>query len=75
MTKKMAAQPGDHPDEGSFTLLSHVEENLTAEESIEKIAQHFASISQEFPPLDYNLLPAEVQAKLDQPAGVCTRYT
>ena len=68
--KKMAAQPGDHPDEGSFTLLSHVEENLTAEESIEKIAQHFANISQEFPPLDYNLLPAEVQAKLDKPAGV-----
>ena len=59
----MAAQPGDNQDEGSFTLLSHLEDNLTPEESI---AQHFASISQEFLPLDYNLLPADVQVKLDQ---------
>jgi hypothetical protein len=62
----MAAQPGDNQDEGSFTLLSHLEDNLTPEESIEKIAQHFASISQEFLPLNYNLLPPDVQIKLDQ---------
>ena len=62
----MAAQPGDNQDEGSFTLLSHLEDNLTSEESIEKIAQHFASISQEFLPLNYNLLPPDVQIKLDQ---------
>ena len=59
----MAAQPGDNQDEGSFTLLSHLEDNLTPEESI---AQHFASISQEFLPLNYNLLPPDVQIKLDQ---------
>ena len=64
--KRMAAQPGDNQDEGAFTLLSHLEDNLTAEASIEKIAQHFASISQEFMPLDYNLLPADVQSKLNQ---------
>jgi hypothetical protein len=64
--KKMAAQPGDNQDEGSFTLLSHLEDNLTPEQSIEKIAQHFAAISQEFLPLDYNLLPVDVQAKLNQ---------
>ena len=64
--KKMAAQPGDNQDEGSFTLTSHLDDNLTPEESIEKIAQHFASISQEFLPLNYNLLPPDVQIKLDQ---------
>ena len=65
--KKMAAQPGDYLDEGSFTLLSHSEDNLSPEQSIEKIAQHFAKISQEFQPLNYDLLPKDVQTKLDQP--------
>ena len=62
----MAAQPGDNMDEGSFTLISHLEDNLKPEESIEKIAQHFANISQEFLPLDFELLPADVQTKLSQ---------
>ena len=53
--KKMAAQPGDYLDEGSFTLLSHSEDNLSPEQSIEKIAQHFSKISQEFQPLNYDL--------------------
>ena len=39
---------------------------MTAEASIERIAQHFASISQEFMALDYKLLPADVQSKLDK---------
>ena len=65
--KKMAAQPGDHTDEGSFTLSSHLEDNLTPSQSIEKIAQHFANISQEFLPLNYSLLPTDVQAKVDLP--------
>ena len=67
--KRLAAQPGDHPDEGSFTLLSHQEDNLTPEQSIERIAQHFANISQEFLPLNFNLLPADVKAKLNKPAS------
>ena len=54
--KKLGAQPGDcSSEEGSFTLLSHLQENLSTEESIEKIAQHFAQISQEFPPLNYEI--------------------
>ena len=65
--KKMAAQPGDCSDEGSFTLISHLEDNLTNEQSIERIAQHFAQISQEFPPINYNLLPDNVKSKLDRP--------
>ena len=59
--KKMAARPGDCSDEGSFTLQSHLEDNLTDEESMEQIANHFSQISQEFPPLDYNLLPDQVK--------------
>ena len=66
--KKLGAQPGDcSTEEGSFTLLFHLEENLSREESIERIAQHFAQISQEFPPLDYNLLSESVKVKLDKP--------
>ena len=37
--KKMAAQPGDCSRESSFDLLSHLEENLTSQESVERIAQ------------------------------------
>ena len=65
--KKLGAQPGDCADEGSFTLLSHLEQGLSDEESIERIAEHFAHISQEFPPFNYNLLPESVKVKLDSP--------
>jgi hypothetical protein len=49
--KRMGAPPGESNDEGSFTLLNHRELNLSTEESIEHIAQYFAQISQEYPPL------------------------
>ena len=63
--KKLGAQPGDCSSvEGSFTLISHLEENLSTEESTERIAQHFAKISQEFPPLQTTLLPDEVKVKV-----------
>ena len=64
--KRLAAQPGDHPDEGSFTLTSHLDANLTPEQTLERIAQHFSHISQEYSPLDYNLLPPDVQDKVNQ---------
>ena len=64
--KMMGAQPGDYLDEGTFTLSSHSDNNLSAEESIERIAQHFAKISQEFEPLHYDLLPA-VKSESDLP--------
>ena len=64
--KRLSAQPGDHQDDGVFTLASHQEAQLTPEQSLECIAQHFASISQEFDPLDYNLLPPDVQTSVDQ---------
>ena len=65
--KKLGSQPGDCSDEGAFTLISHLEENLSTEESIERIAEHFAKISQEFPPLRITLLPDKVKEKVTAP--------
>ena len=62
--KKMGAQPGDCLEDNSFTLLNHLEADLSQEHSIEKIAQHFASISQEYPPLNPTTLPEEVKESL-----------
>ena len=62
--KKMGAQPGDCVDGNTFTLPSHENENLSDEEAAEKIADHFATISQEYPPLAINKLPGRVQTKL-----------
>ena len=63
--KKMGAKPGECIDSNTFTLPTHESENLSAAQSAERIADYFAQISQEFPPLDYNLLPPRVQSKLD----------
>ena len=62
--KKMGAQPGDMLEEGSFTLLNHLEDNLTNKESVERIADHFARISQEYPSISPDNLPRDVQLKL-----------
>lgn len=56
----MGAQPGDDLDDGSFSLLEHLEANLTNKQSVDKIAQHFASISQEYPALDVGKLSENV---------------
>ena len=37
---------------------------MSAEQSAERIAQHFGEISQQFPPLNVNLLPGRVVTKL-----------
>ena len=62
--KKMGAQPGDCIDSNTFTLPNHESESLTVLQSCERIAQHFATISQEYPALDINLLPERVKIKL-----------
>ena len=66
MLKKLGAQPGECVD-SVFTLPAHEEKKLTSEQSAEKIAEHFASISNEFPPLSENLLPPRVKSKLELP--------
>ena len=58
--KRMGAPPGSCNEEGTFTLQNHLEQNLSTEESIEQIAQYFAQISQEYPPLDRESLPQRV---------------
>ena len=63
--KRLAAQPGENESEGDFTLKSHQDANLTGEESLERIAQHFANISQEFTPLDNRSLPPDVQINIE----------
>ena len=65
--KKLAARPGDCTDEGSFTLSSHVDENLPSVESTERMAEHFVKISQEYPPLNPELLSPHVKMKIDNP--------
>ena len=60
--KKLGAQPGDCTDGNDFLLEGH--ETLSAKESSEKIANYFSKISEEYPPLDFDLLPPRVQNKL-----------
>ena len=62
--KRMGAQPGDELDDGNFSLIEHLEANLTSKESVEKIAEHFSCISQEYPPLNVENLSIKVQDKL-----------
>ena len=62
--KNMGAQPGDCTDSQTFTLPGHEDNKLTNEESAEQICNHFAEVSQEFPPLDAKSLPHRVQVKL-----------
>jgi hypothetical protein len=48
--KKISARPGDDTSD-SFVLPSHIDSNLTAEQSAEEICSFFSSISQEYIPL------------------------
>ena len=67
--KRLGAKPGDTDNDNHFSLPSHVEKQLSNQESAEHIAEHFAAISQEFPPLSISDLPTRVQTKL-QSAGI-----
>ena len=63
----MGAQPGGSVDSCAFVLPKHIEENLTAQQSAERIAAHFSAISQEYSPLDIQTLPDRVKDKLKCP--------
>ena len=64
--KRMGARPGDCENQGVFNVISHQSENLTLEQSTERILQYFASISQEYQPLELGRLTQTVQNKLTQ---------
>ena len=72
--KRMGAQPGDDLDDGSFSLLEHLEDRLTAKQSVDKIAEHFSRISQEYPALDRLKLSETVQNKLKHSDKAKTPY-
>ena len=54
-------------DKSSFTLSSHVEDQLSPEAAAERIAHHFSSISQDYEALDTNSLPERVKSKIFHP--------
>ena len=60
----MGAQPGDCTDSQTFSLPNHLAENLTDQQAAERIAEHFASISSEYKPLDLDSLPDRVKRNL-----------
>ena len=54
--KTLTACPGEAVS-FTFSLPNHVEENLTAFESSDRICEFFSTISQEYTPLNVDLLP------------------
>ena len=67
--KRMGAQPGDCGGEEAFTLTEHLEQNLTLEQSLEKIVKYFSELSCQHPPLNVELLPERVKMKLNSQAN------
>ena len=61
--KRMSGKPGDTSQTG-FQLPSHVALNLSSAQSAEVIADHFSSISQEYPRLETQNLPPNVRTFL-----------
>ena len=47
--KRLGAVPGDCSDSNTFSLPAHERENMSPEQSAERIAEHFAAISRDFP--------------------------
>ena len=60
----MGAMPGDCIDSTTFSLPIHECDDLSDEQCAECIAEHFALISSEFPPLDVTSLPTRVKTRL-----------
>ena len=64
--KKLGARLGECTN-SLFSLPTHIEEDLSPIEAAERIASHFSSISQEYPPLDIGSLPDRVRNKITEP--------
>ena len=60
----MGAQPGECGGQGAFSLTEHLEQNLSEEESLERIVNYFSELSCQHPPLSVDTLPQRVQQKL-----------
>ena len=64
--KKIGAKLGEF-EKSSFSIPSHVEQELDPEAAAERIAQHFSAISKEYPPLEATSLPQRVKDKIFHP--------
>ena len=62
--KRLGLRPNDTPH-ASFQLPAHAEQNMSAQQSAELIADHFSLISGEFSPLNAANLPQVVQSFLN----------
>ena len=63
--KKLSLAPGENIETG-FQLPHHLEEGLSSQQSVERIAEFFAHVSQEYSPLNVKELPPNVQLHLEQ---------
>ena len=63
--KTYAANPCETEEDNYVTLTSHIEENLSDEEQLDRISDYFVSIASEFPKLKYEDLSEEVKNKLN----------
>ena len=65
--KRISARPGEDVSP-SFTLPGHLDENLTPEQSAERIVAYFSKISQEYKPIEEDVLAEDLQNRLDHEA-------
>ena len=52
--KRLGAHPGEGTESNTFSLPEHENLNLSPDQSAERNNEQFASISQEYPPVDIN---------------------
>ena len=62
--KKLATAPGDVTESQTFTLLDHLEMNLSDNDQRTNILKYFSAVSQEFSPLQRVQLPDEIQCEM-----------
>ena len=63
--KKLGASVGEENNKSSFSIQSHVEEELNPLEPVERIASHFSSISQEYPAVSIDRVNEEVRSNIN----------
>ena len=64
--KRMGAKPGDCENHGVFDVVSHQNKNLSLKQSTARIFRYFASISQEYQPLELERLTFTLHEKINQ---------
>ena len=64
--RSLGTRPGENAT-STFTLPSHADNNLTAQQSAEVIADHFAAISQDYDPISIDNFPPKMKEALSNP--------